>query len=161
MQMESSFIHLKQVPDQLLEERIELVKHLAEADTEAYDIVKDKHTGEHYLHYHYIQLNLSGDGEKETYNHLLPIDHDEVLTLLFENPDYSYPDQWNRAYLRNGPNGFYVWFDPAYTTDYEQSVELGNEIKARISKFKQEGSFDLESTEKFMNELDQLRKDKE
>lgn len=155
--MDSSFKQLKLVPDQLLEERIEFVQKLQENDTEAYEIIKDKLTGEHYLHYYYLQINLSGDGEKEVYNHLLPLENDDVLTLLFEKPDFSYPEQWKEPYLRNGPNGQYVWFDPGYKDDFEESVQLANEIKEKLELFKTQGDFNQESMEKFLKDLDQLR----
>src|SRR5690554_5437557 len=159
--MNLSFKHMKQVADELLAERIQFVQQLSELETETYDIVKDKLTGEHYLHYHYVQVNISGDGEKEIYHQLLPIDNDDVLTLLFEKPDYSYPDYWKHSYLRNGPNGYYVWFDPGYSEDYDESLQLIEDIKAKMNAFKKQGVFDQEAMKKLMNELDQLRKEKD
>lgn len=158
--MDTSFKNIKKVPDDLLEDRIEIVHKLREEDTEAYEIVKDKHTGEHYIHYYYMQLNISGDGEREVYHHLLPVENDDVLSLIFDKPNYSYPDDWKVAYLRNGPDGHYVWFNPDYAEDFEESVQLGNEIKEKLNHFKKEGAFDQESMQKLLDELDHLRKDK-
>ncbi len=158
--MESSFKQLKQVPDQLLEERMKFVHKLSESDTEMYEIVKDKLNGEHYIHYAYMHLDIAGDGQKEWYHHFLPIENDDVLSLIFESPDYRYPDSWKIIYLRNGPDGHYIWFDPQHAEDFEESVKLGAQIKEILSEFKKEGHLDQEAVKKMMDELDQLRKGK-
>lgn len=158
--MELSFKQMQQVPDELLGERIELIHELEDSDTEAYRIVKDRLTGEHYLHYFYIQINISGGGEEEAYHQLMPLEHDDVLELIFDQPSFHYPEAWSDRFLRNGPDGHYVWFDPKATEDYEASLQLAKEIQRKMEQFKASGQFDAESTEKLMQELDELKKKK-
>src|SRR5690606_18677291 len=104
--------------------------------------------------------NLSGQGEREEYHHFLPIGSDDILGLLFENEPYIYPEYWKKAYLRNGPEGTYVWFDPGYTDEFAAAERLGDEIARKLAEFKQKGEYDARSMEKLMAELDRLKLDR-
>lgn len=154
--MSTSFKDMKLIPDELLAERIELVQKLEEQETDGYEIVKDKLTGEHFLHYYYMQLNLGGAGEEEMYYQLMPIDHDEVLRLVFEKTDYQYPDHWKTSFLRNGPDGQYIWFSPDYALEFDESVKLGQDIAEKLKQFKQAGVNDEQAIRKLWDELDDL-----
>lgn len=154
--MDSSLKNMKLIPDEVLAERIELVQKLEEKQAEGYEIVKDKVTGEHFLHYYYMQLNLGGAGEEEMYYQLMPIDHDEVLRLIFEKTNYHYPDHWQASFLRNGPDGQYIWFSPEYALEYDESVKLGKDIVEKLKQFKQKGVNDEQAIKKLWEEIDEL-----
>jgi hypothetical protein len=49
--MEHSMKRMKKIPDNELEQRLETVKELRTVEHESYSIVKDRYTGEHYVHY--------------------------------------------------------------------------------------------------------------
>jgi hypothetical protein len=55
------------------------------------------------------------EGSEQSYHHLLPLSHDDVLGLMFNGEPYAYPDHWRKPFLRNGPEGYYIWFDPSDT----------------------------------------------
>lgn len=156
--MSSSLKTMKMIPAELLAERIELVQKLEEQEAEGYEIVKDKLTGEHFLHYYYMQVNLLSAGEEEMYYQLMPIDHDEVLRLVFEKTDYHYPDHWKASFLRNGPDDQYIWFSPDYAIEFDESVKLGQDIAEKLKQFKQAGVNDEQAIKKLWDELDNLHK---
>lgn len=153
-----SFLNLKEVSQDELHERMETVRDLESTETESYAVMKDQTTGEHYLHYAYLHVNLA-DGSKEFYHHLMPIDHDDVLAIVLGEQSYEYPTQWKSKYLRNGPSGYYVWFDPHGLNNEDQDEEWGQEVKNALMEFKKKGQFDKESVKKFFEEIDRLDKD--
>ncbi|WJH34866.1 hypothetical protein N6H14_01435 [Paenibacillus sp. CC-CFT747] len=135
--MEESLSGLKLVPHHLLAERLETVRELKAGALESYEVMKDKGTGEHYLVYRYIHRDIAQGGEEENYHHLMPVDSDEVLSLLFGEQSYRYPEQWTKPYLRNGGQGdAYVWFDPANVESYDKYEQLGHEVMKKLAEFK-------------------------
>jgi hypothetical protein len=101
-------------------------------------------------------LNVAAGTDLESYHYLLPIETDDVLGILFAGQDYDYPDAWRQAYLRNGPLGFYVWFDPAGEEE-EESERVAAELRKRLLRFKQERTGTPEEVARLMRELDELR----
>ncbi len=95
------------------------------------------------------------DGDKEYFHQLLPIDTDDVLAILFEGKSYTYPEAWSSPYLRNGPLGYYVWFDP----EGEENEELlGRAMLDRLEQFKREGATDEAAIRKLFDDIDELEK---
>lgn len=154
----SSFQDMQKVPTAMLQERLETVKDLSETEWEMYEIAKDRETGEHYLHYSYLHRDIASGGQEEVFHQLMPLESDDVLGILFENQEYSYPAHWKSAFLRNGPEGEYVWFDPAYMEDEEDSVELGKKLSDILHQFKTRGDLDAEAVRKLLDEADRLNK---
>ncbi|HEY0828867.1 MAG TPA: hypothetical protein VGE40_12285 [Bacilli bacterium] len=155
--MVESFKHAKLVPHYLLQERLEMVKELNAAPTETYEIVKDKETGEHYLLYYYVHQLIADNDHKETYYHLMPLETDEVLAIIIENGEYSYPDYWTRPFLRNSSRDEnYVWFDPAHQAEFEENEVIADKLKKMLAAFKQSGSRDEEAVRKLLDELDKI-----
>lgn len=154
----TSFEQMKQVPDSVLETRLEEVKKLPDPERkyEHYRIVKDKETGEHYLHYAYVHVDLAGSGKEEWFHHFMPIDTDGVLAIVLGEQEYTYPDHWQRPFLRNGPEGFYVWFDPGDKETIAHYETLGREIADVLMQYKQKGKFDEQTIRRMMEELDRL-----
>lgn len=150
-----SFKDHKIIGSETIAARIETVKELQQQDLEQYEIVKDRDTGEHYLHYSYLHRNLSGSGEPEIYHQLLPLHSDDVLGIIFGEQAYKYPEYWKHSFMRNGPDGSYVWFDPSYEDEMLENEAIGRRLAERLEQFKQAGAFDEESVRKFLNELDQ------
>jgi hypothetical protein len=153
---QQSFREMQLVHQDLLQDRIHTIKTLEESDTESYSIVKDKETGEHYLHYAYMHIEVAGSGEKEYFHQLLPLDSDQVLELLFEKPPFAYPAHWNQSYLRSGPNEAFVWFDPIGNNEFDQMEAVGREMAERIRAFKEKGSLDKESIQKLLDDVDRM-----
>jgi hypothetical protein len=156
----TSFVDMKHVTDELLETRIEEVKVLSDTELqhEHYRIVKDKETGEHYLHYAYVHIDLAAQGGEEWYHQLMPLDSDDVLGLIFGEQSYTYPEHWPRAFLRNGPEGKYIWFDPSVVNEEDYYEQLGAEISDVLTQYKKSGKFDAQSIRKMMDEIDRLDK---
>jgi hypothetical protein len=152
-----SFANLRIVTEDILADRIETVKTLAEDDMEAYQIEKDKQTGDHYLHYAVRHLNVAAGGAEEVYHHLMPLEHDDVIALALGSPDYSYPANWTRPYLRNGPSGGFVWYDPdgapSQTENYD---EVAKQIREKLAGFREAGRNGPEEVERLMKEVDGL-----
>ncbi|PYI55865.1 hypothetical protein [Paenibacillus flagellatus] len=155
--MNESWSAMKQVPQDTIQERLQSVKELSEdADgTELYEVVKDTATGEHYLHYAYLHLNVA-DGTKESFHHLLPLGSDDVLGVLFGEQPYAYPDHWTRPYLRNGPDGTYVWFDPSETIEgaAEENEKLAGDIASLLGEWKKRGRHDPDSVKELLERID-------
>lgn len=150
---------MKQISSELLQERLEPVRVLREDELELYEISKDRETGEHYLHYAYIHRNVAaagpGAGETESFHHLLPISSDEVLGLLFNDDAYAYPEHWHKPFLRNGPDGSYVWFDPGYVDEQEASEALAQQIAEEIARLKSAGDLSPQAVESMLKRLKQ------
>lgn len=157
--MDSSFKDMKTVQDDLLNERIEAFKDLSETDNETYDIVRDRVTGEYYLNYSYLQGDFIGGGEA-WYHQLMPLEYDDVIAIALGEQAYTYPDHWHRQFLRNGPDGKYVWFSPEYADDYEENHQLGQEIIQKLQQFKKEGHHDPDAVKQLLEQLDDLRHNK-
>jgi hypothetical protein len=148
---------MKRIPHEVLQERLEIIKVLKQTDIETYEIHKDKPTGEHYLLYYYEHLLIADNNHKETYYHLMPLETDDVLSLILGEEDYTYPEQWTRSFLRNSSEkDSYVWFDPAHQAVYEQNDALGEKLKQTLIEFKQKGELDEEAIKKLFNDLDKL-----
>ncbi|MCI3922397.1 hypothetical protein MO973_19380 [Paenibacillus sp. TRM 82003] len=150
-----SFRELQTVSGELLERRIVEVKPLASMKTEQYSVVKDEETGEHYLHYRYIHRDVAAGGAEAAYHQLMPLETDDVLGVMFGEQPYRYPDDWTRRYLRNGPDGDYVWFDPSPALDDGEGEREAARIREALLKFKKEGSFDAADVAKLLRELDE------
>lgn len=151
-----SLTAMKLVPQELLQDRLEVVKELQEGETETYAIQKDRHTGEHYLHYAYIHLDIAS-GNREMYHYLMPLSNDELLTILFEKQPYQYPDHWHGRFLRNGPIGQYVWFDPAGVESDPEDTTFGDKLTELLTKFKEKGQYDKQSIRQLLNEIDKFQ----
>ncbi|MGY4761265.1 hypothetical protein ACVNS2_16895 [Paenibacillus caseinilyticus] len=149
----------RQVSSEELQERLETVRTLQENELEMYEIAKDKLTGEHYLHYSYLHRSLAGApgagaGGEEVFHQLLPLDSDDVLGILFSEQPYVYPQYWKRAFLRNGPEGQYVWFDPTYADAEAENEAFGRDLASRLAEFKRQGNVSEEAVKRFLEELE-------
>ncbi|TBL80267.1 hypothetical protein [Paenibacillus thalictri] len=157
--MSGSFQQMKRVPSALLQERLETVKDLSDDGMEMYEIAKDRETGEHYLHYSYLHKDIAQGGAEEIFHQLQPLESDDVLGIMFSGQPYDYPDSWAKPFLRNGPDGDFVWFDPGNPNDEQSSLELGQQLSELLMRFKQGGELDPEQVRMLLNETDKLRKD--
>ncbi|MCC3373167.1 hypothetical protein [Cohnella sp. REN36] len=148
---------LKLVPETLLAERLAEVKALAEREHEMYRLLKDDLTGEHYLHYAVRHLNVAGGGAEEQYHHLLPLAHDDVISIALGESWPAYPEEWRAAYLRNGPGGGYVWYDPdgaaADAPAYEAAALT---LRDKLLAFRQNGSPDEADVRRLLEETERL-----
>ncbi|MDB5055488.1 MAG: hypothetical protein JWM44_3538 [Bacilli bacterium] len=141
----------------ILQERLEKVKELSQTDLEAYEIHKDKETGEHYLLYYYEHLNIADSNHRENYYHLMPLDTDEVLAIILGEEKYVYPEYWHHAYLRNSAEDeSYAWFDPAHVLEFEKNEKIGADLKQMLTDFKQKGDLKEEAIKKLFEDLDKL-----
>lgn len=153
---EQSFRSMKLVHQDLLQNRIQVIKLLKESDLESYNIVKDTESGEHYIHYVYMHIDVKGSGEKELFHQFLPIENDDVLGLLFNEDPYEYPERWTHSFLRGGPNEGYVWFDPSINNEYEDMEAIAQHMAQRLKAFKEKGAFDKDSVQKLLDDIDRL-----
>ncbi|HZG88530.1 hypothetical protein [Paenibacillus sp.] len=149
-----SLREMQVVPGALLEQRIEEVKPLDTLETEQYAIVKDGETGEHFLHYRYIHRDVALGGAESAYHQLMPLSSDDVLELMFGGAPYRYPEAWTQPYLRNGPDGQYVWFDPSPAREAEEAEREAARIRETLLAFKRKGSFGEQDVERLFRELD-------
>lgn len=149
-----SFNKQKKVANVHLQQRIQTVKELKQDGLVMYEIAMDSETGEHYLHYSYLHRNLADAEESEVYHQLLPLESDDVLGLIFGEQAYAYPDYWNRPFLRNGPDDFFIWFDPDDKEERSKNEAYGASLSDKLKKFKEAGSIDQESVRKLLEELD-------
>lgn len=157
----SSWKDLKLIPFEQLEQRLENVRDLQQSELESYEIVKDKATGEHYLLYSYVHVHIADNGEQEQYHQLLPLDSDDVLAIYLGEQSYAYPEHWNKPFLRNGPDGAYVWFDPTYADDYAKNEQRGKDIVRLLQEFKARGDNDPEAMRKLLEQLERIQNDEE
>lgn len=158
--MSESFKDMTVVAYRDLQVRMETIKELKEDETEAYEIVRDRATGEQYLHYAYLHVNVAEGGTKEVFHHLLPLENDEVLAIIFGEKEYRYPEHWNSPFLRSGAEGHMFWFDPVQEEENQKYEELGQAARDKLARFREQGSFDDESIRKLLEEMDQMFKDK-
>lgn len=140
--------------------RMECVKSLQENEKGSYQVIKDRMTGEHYLQYHYLHLNIAEGGQEEVFYHLLPIDTDEVLSIVLGEKEYTYPDQWKGPILRSGAEGHLFWYDSNVEEEYQKYEEIVQEMQGKITEFKQKGSLDDDSIRKLMEDMDRMFGDK-
>ncbi|SFL83305.1 hypothetical protein SAMN03159341_110151 [Paenibacillus sp. 1_12] len=156
-----SLQEMKRIPSELLQERLEVVKQLSADELELYEISKDKLTGDHYLHYAYLHKQVAALGPEsngvETFHQLMPLESDDVLAYIFGEQEFAYPAAWKRSFLRNGPDGDYVWFDPEYTHDEENSEAIANELREQLLRFKQSSELTPEGVSKLLQDLDRTR----
>lgn len=157
MTLNGSWTEWKRVPSEVLGERLETVRALKELEHEMYEISKDKETGEHYLHYAYLHRNFKAVGpdlgQEEVFHQLMPLTSDDVLGLLFGEQPYDYPDHWNKPFLRNGPEGDYVWFDPSYAAEEQEHEAMGLEIAQQLAKFKAAGDLSEDRVRELLDKL--------
>jgi hypothetical protein len=150
-----SFTHLRIVTQDELTRRMETVKALKEETNELYRLVKDTETGEFYLHFAALHLNIAGGGAEEEYHHLLPLKHDDVIALALGAPLFQYPQEWKRAYLRNGPDGGFVWYDPSGSSDDEIIyAETEAYIREQLLAFRRSGAKSEEEVKRLLEEMD-------
>jgi|HigsolmetaGSP11D_1036233.scaffolds.fasta_scaffold22891_2 hypothetical protein len=154
--MAQSFQTMRMIPSGELQDRIDTVQDLHTSELEHYAIVKDKETGEHYLHYVYLHIDLAGSGEREYYHQLLPLATDDVLAIVLGEQPYTYPDNWLRPYLRNGPNDHYVWFDPEGLEDAEEQERIAGEFRKQLREFKERGQYDEDSVRRLLEAMEKL-----
>jgi len=151
-----SFRKAKRIPAERIRERIETVRILRRTDRDLYEIVKDAATGEHYLHYSFRLPDPGGGDGEERFSHFLPLESDDVLAIVMDSRPYEYPDHWNRPYLRGGPDGSCLWYDPGQLSAYEEDERIGQEIVRQLREFKKKGRFDESSLRAFLGDLDRL-----
>lgn len=154
--MAESFSNMKSLTSELIKARLESVKELVTTDLEAYEIMKDSLTGEHYLHYAYLHRDIASGGAEEEFHQLMPIETDDVLGFIFGEQEYKYPQNWHKSFLRNGPDGSYVWFDPSYAKEELTNEQLGHQLNEALAQFKLEGTINEESIRKLMEKLDKI-----
>lgn len=158
MEQDSSFIHYQKISAETMGSRIVPVKELLQTELDLYEVSKDAETGEHYLHYAYMHRDFTSTGEPESFHYLLPIDSDDVLGMIFGEQGYAYPEFWSKAFLRNGPEGFYIWFDPAHEAEQSEDEAIAADLLNKLRAFKESGSADPDAVRKLLEELDQTRK---
>lgn len=149
------FSRMRVVPEGELSRRIEDVKTLSERGGELYRIVKDAETGEHYLHYASYHLNVAGGGAEEHYHHLLPLAHDDVIAYALGAEWPAYPSEWRGAYLRNGPHGGFVWYDPdGASMDESAYEEAAAKLKEKLLAFRRSGARGEEETRRLLEDIE-------
>ncbi|WP_159883580.1 hypothetical protein [Paenibacillus puerhi] len=161
---ELSWKERKLVSSESMQERLETVRTLREDELELYEIGKDRSTGEHYLHYAYLHRNVAAigtGGQDEIFHQLLPLESDDVLGILFGEQPYAYPEHWGKPFLRNGPDGDYVWFDPSYAEEEEDYEAIGRQIVEELNLFKAQGDLSEAAVERLLRRLEPGEKDSE
>lgn len=150
-----SFKNIRLVTQEELTRRSEPVKTLKEEETELYRVIKDTETGEHYLHYAVYHIHVAGGGAEEEYHHLLPLEHDDVIALALGAPLIEYPGQWDRSYLRNGPHGGFVWYDPnGANEDETEYAETEAFVREQLLAFREQGSRGEEDVRRLLDRMD-------
>ena len=87
---------------------------------------------------------------------MLPLETDDVLALVLGEQAFHFPDHWRKPFLRNGPAGFYVWFDPSGTEELARYEKLGAEIASILTEFKRQGRFDEQAIRDVVERLNRL-----
>jgi hypothetical protein len=155
----ASFRQYKLVEPEDLEQRLLTVKDLDIQEHEAYRMLKDAQTGEHYLDYSYVHIDIAAGANKETFHHLMPLESDDVIAIMLGEQSYRYPDVWNRMYLRNGPDGKYVWFNAEELNTQDESA--GREMQKALLEFKRTGKYDEEAIQQLFETMDRLAQKKD
>lgn len=117
---------------------LEKIKELEQSEFETYSIVKNRETGDHYLHYFLSHLNLSAGGRRDDYDYFLPLDSDEVLGLMFGEQPFHFPDHWRNPYLRSGNDNRLIPFDPSENYDLEEDAAAELAMLAQLEQFKEQ-----------------------
>ncbi|MBP1961746.1 hypothetical protein [Paenibacillus aceris] len=158
MEQEASFTNQQKISAETIASRIIPVKELLQTELDLYEVSKDAETGEHYLHYAYMHRDFSNTGVPESFHYLLPIDSDDVLGMIFGEQGYAYPEFWRKSFLRNGPEGFYIWFDPSHEAEQSEDEAIAADLLNKLRAFKENGSADPDAVRKLLEELDETRK---
>ncbi|OCT14297.1 hypothetical protein A8709_26070 [Paenibacillus pectinilyticus] len=156
--MESSFSQQQKISAETIASRITSVKELLQTELDLYEIAKDSETGEHYLHYAYMHRDFSNTGVPESFHYLLPIESDDVLGMIFGEQGYAYPEHWKSAFLRNGPEGFYIWFDPSHEDEQTEDEAIAADLMQKLRAFHDQGNVDPEAVRKLLEDIDDTRK---
>ncbi|KRF10847.1 hypothetical protein [Paenibacillus sp. Soil787] len=159
--METSLLQQQKISAETIASRIISVKELVQTELDMYEVSKDVETGEHYLHYAYMHRDFTNTGEPESFHYLLPIDSDDVLGLIFGEQGYAYPEHWQKSFLRNGPEGFYIWFDPSHEAQQTEDDAIAQDLLNKLRVFRENGNVDPEAVRKLLEELDETRNKKE
>lgn len=159
--METSLLQQQKISAETIATRIISVKELLQTELDMYEVSKDVETGEHYLHYAYMHRDFTNTGEPESFHYLLPIDSDDVLGLIFGEQGYAYPEHWQKSFLRNGPEGFYIWFDPSHEVQQTEDDAIAQDLLNKLRTFREKGNVDPEAVRKLLEELDETRNKKE
>lgn len=141
---------------------LDILKEWQPTDTETYSIVKNRETAEHYLWYSLVHINLSEGGRQDVYEHFMPLDSDDVLGLMFGEQPYSFPDHWQKPYLRSGTDERLMWYDPRENFDLQKAAEEERAMFERLLQYKQqwlEASDKEELTRKLFRDLDDLKRE--
>ncbi|MGG1520236.1 hypothetical protein ABE504_33005 [Paenibacillus oryzisoli] len=158
--MDNSLTAQQKIAAETIAARIVSVKELLQTELDLYEIAKDSETGEHYLHYAYMHRDFTNTGEPESFHYLLPIDSDDVLGMIFGEQGYAYPEHWRSSFLRNGPEGFYIWFDPSHEAQQDEDEAFAADLLSKLQAFREQGHVDPESVKKLLQDIDETR-DKE
>lgn len=140
---------------------LETIKELSSDHLEAYTVVKEQETGQHYLRYSIHHIRLAEGGREEDYEHFLPLTHDELLAIVVGDTPYQFPDHWRAPYFRSGTDDRLLWFDPR--ENYELSADAAAELAVwdKLQDYKRdwENATDREElTRQFMAQIDGLLK---
>ncbi|WP_047150338.1 hypothetical protein [Aneurinibacillus tyrosinisolvens] len=154
--MDSSFKEAKAIPHEELQKRLEETKELLVKENERYAIVKDSETGEHYVRYTLRHLNLLEGGVEEVYDHLLPIETDDVIAVALGEQEYEYPKHWNQMYLRGSDGEPYLWFDPSGVGEGIDDERAGRELSSMLDDFKKDKKFDEDSIRSLFKRIDDM-----
>ncbi|GFZ88005.1 hypothetical protein GCM10008018_37620 [Paenibacillus marchantiophytorum] len=152
---------MHKISAEVIAARITSVKELLQTELDLYEVSKDVETGEHYLHYAYMHRDFSSTGEPESFHYLLPIVNDDVIGMIVGEQGYAYPEHWRSSFLRNGPEGFYIWFDPSHELQASEDEAIAADLMQKLRSFKENGVTDPEAVRKLLEEIDQTRKKEE
>lgn len=140
---------------------IETVKELHKTDFETYRLVKDKSTSQHYVHYSFFHIKLSEGGIREEYDYFLPLDENDVLSIVLGEQPYLYPDHWKTTYLRSGTDDRLVPFHLDVEDELQKDIEEEMAILEALQRYKQafENAENKDAlTKDLFSELDANRK---
>lgn len=141
--------------------QLETIKEWQHSDFETYSLVKRRDTGEHFLRYSFFHIALAEGGNREDYDYFLPLDHDDVLSVLFEEQTFIYPDDWTSVYWRSGRDNRLFLFDPRENFSLEEAIAEEQQILQSLQRYKQawaEASDKEALTKQLFKELEQQRK---
>lgn len=155
--MAESLTAEQKISAETISSRIISVKELLQTELDLYEVSKDVETGEHYLHYAYMHRDFTNTGVPESFHYLLPIESDDVLGMIFGEQGYSYPEHWKSSFLRNGPEGFYIWFDPSHEAEQTEDEVMAAELLKKLRAFHEEGNVDPEAVRKLLEDMDETR----
>jgi hypothetical protein len=158
---DSSFQSSKTVGADQLRERMEILRVFEETTDQYEALVKDRMTGEHYLHHAHIHLNVAEAGAEEFYHAIMPLDPDEVIEAMVGGRRWPFPEAWRKSFLRNGPHETYIWFDPEMTSESNPDEAFGRFLHERLLSFKQAGQFDQVAMSELFEAIEEARQSTE